>query len=247
MNTMIRFLVCDDNLEELAEIEQILKEKYHNCTITSFSTPNEVLTWFRKGQNIDIAILDIVMPDLIGTELATTLRREGFLGQILFLSFSNDFAYESYQVNASNYLLKPIIKKEFIMAVEQAQKRLLSLDQAGLMIYGSGWQRYIRFSELLLVEVKNHNLYFTLITDSNPQNRRVVKIYATLKEYLPFLDKEPRMARCHTSFYVNMDWVDMLTPKDVIIKGNIQIPITRKYAAFREKYVEWMFRERSSP
>lgn len=243
---MIRFLVCDDNLEELAEIEQLLKEQFHNCTIASFSTSNEALLWFHKRQNIDIAILDIMMPSLSGTQLAANLRQEGFTGQILFLTFSNDFAYESYQVNASNYLLKPIKKHELIMAVEQAQKKQRSLDQTGLMIYGSGWQRFIRFSELLFVEVRNHNLYFTLIPDNVNQNKTVLKIYATLKEYLPFFEQEPRMGRCHTSFYVNMDWVDMLTPKDVIIRGEIRIPITRKYAKFRERYAEWMFQERNN-
>lgn len=72
-----------------------------------------------KEQAIDIMLLDIHMPDLNGLELARTLKN---VPAIIFTTAYSEYALESYEVSAVDYLLKPIALPRFMQAIEKAIK-----------------------------------------------------------------------------------------------------------------------------
>lgn len=76
---------------------------------------------FVKENHVDIIFLDIHMPDLNGIELARTLKD---VPAIIFTTAYSEYALESYEVSAVDYLLKPIALSRFVQAVEKAIKRL---------------------------------------------------------------------------------------------------------------------------
>lgn len=76
---------------------------------------------FVKEHHIDILFLDIHMPDLNGIELARTLKE---VPAIIFTTAYSEYALESYEVSAVDYLLKPIALPRFLQAVEKAMQRL---------------------------------------------------------------------------------------------------------------------------
>lgn len=72
---------------------------------------------FCKDHHVDILLLDIHMPDLNGVELARTLKN---IPAVIFTTAYSEYALESYEVAAVDYLLKPIALPRFIQAIEKA-------------------------------------------------------------------------------------------------------------------------------
>ena len=79
---------------------------------------------FCKEHHVDIVLLDIHMPDLNGIELARTLKS---VPSIIFTTAYSEYALESYEVSAVDYLLKPIALPRFMQAIEKAIARLKGL------------------------------------------------------------------------------------------------------------------------
>ena len=79
---------------------------------------------FCKEHHVDIVLLDIHMPDLNGIELARTLKN---VPSIIFTTAYSEYALESYEVSAVDYLLKPIALPRFMQAIEKAIARLKGL------------------------------------------------------------------------------------------------------------------------
>ena len=77
-----------------------------------------------KNQQVDILLLDIHMPDLNGIELARTLPN---VPAFIFTTAYSEYALESYEVSAVDYLLKPIAFPRFEAAIEKAISKLKSL------------------------------------------------------------------------------------------------------------------------
>ena len=79
---------------------------------------------FCKEHHVDIVLLDIHMPDLNGIELARTLKS---VPSIIFTTAYSEYALESYEVSAVDYLLKPIALPRFMQAIEKAIARINGL------------------------------------------------------------------------------------------------------------------------
>lgn len=124
---MIRIAVCDDN-ELQHEIMSDLLQEY---TLTPVGSLSEIdIRFFSGGRDLildvrdkggyDIYILDMIMPDINGIELATTLRLIGDSGKIIFLTSSLEYAVASYDVEAFYYMLKPVDRQKLFRILDRA-------------------------------------------------------------------------------------------------------------------------------
>jgi two-component SAPR family response regulator len=117
---MITCLIIDDEplavqlLEDyIAQTEGLqLSHKCYNAM--------EALT-FLKNNEVDIIFLDINMPKLTGIELSSILPETQ---KIIFTTAYSEYAVESYEKNAIDYLLKPITYERFIIAIKKVEKLL---------------------------------------------------------------------------------------------------------------------------
>ena len=80
---------------------------------------------FCKEHHVDILLLDIHMPDLNGVELARTLKN---IPVVIFTTAYSEYALESYEVAAVDYLLKPIALPRFLQAIEKAIAKLRGVE-----------------------------------------------------------------------------------------------------------------------
>ena len=111
----MRIAIVDDNEEDrkylTKEITEIFSEKTkENPQITQLSSGEEfvkVLSVSEPGEFFDIVFLDIYMKELTGIDTAKKLRQIDKVAKIIFITTSNEFASESYEVNACYYLRKP--------------------------------------------------------------------------------------------------------------------------------------------
>lgn len=82
-----------------------------------------------REQKPDLLFLDIQMPNLDGMELAHSLPEET---HVVFTTAFKEYAFESYEVNALDFLLKPVRYNKFLAAIEKARKQLAPKDPPGL-------------------------------------------------------------------------------------------------------------------
>lgn len=139
---------------------------------------------FKSGQLLDAAraerftlyLLDVLMPGMTGMDAAREIRSFDAAADIIFLTTSPGFAYESYGVRAAEYLLKPINAKLLYPVLDKLYLRNQK-PQDGLTVKSNGMLVRLPFSQLSYVEVNGKHLFF------NMADGTVYEVAASMREY----------------------------------------------------------------
>lgn len=182
-----------------------------------------------KEQAFDLIFLDIQMPVLTGIELVRTMKDPP---AVIFTTAYRDYAVESYELDAVDYLLKPITFARFVQAVEKFVEQKSGANPQGLNseastesvkkdIYVNVNKKFVKviFDDILYVEsVKD---YIHIHGDGDA--------VVTKEKISEFEEKLPdNFLRIHRSFIVNIDRLTAFTAQDVEI-GHKEIPIGKSY------------------
>lgn len=230
--------VCDDNKEELDAVLSMLDawQAEHNDTLRrrTFQSAVELLESARQEQ-FTLYLLDVMMPGMDGLEAAREIRRFDDAAEIVFLSTSPGFAYESYGVRALNYLLKPI-ERETLFALldhlclrEQKNLEALTLKTSATIIR-------VPYAQISYVEVIGKHVYFHL-TDGN-----VRKVPGALKDFEAMLLLRPEFVRVHRSYIVNMLQVEELSSAGLRTFQGENLPVSRLfYPQLQKSFMALLF------
>jgi DNA-binding LytR/AlgR family response regulator len=237
---MTRILICDDNSEDLSEVYKITEDFYKNTAAASYSilkfdNPEKALEYIEDGNQVDIAVLDVLMPKMNGMELAAHMRKLGFGGYLIFLTSTNDFAAQSYSVKAFSYILKPAERREVSELLEIIEKMRQAEDRNGFPLSRKSGIRFVLYTELMYIEAMNHQLQFHLI------DGEVISTYATLKEYSQLLLDKPQMCKPQKSFIVNLDYVRNFENSAIFMRDGTRISVPKDFENYKEQWLERMF------
>lgn len=233
--------VCDDQLEELTALTDLL-----NAWQAERNVPLRYKTFRSAGDLLDAAererftlyLLDVMMPGIDGMAAAREIRCFDAAADIVFLTSSPGFAYESYGVRALEYLLKPISSKLLFPVLDQLALRE-QRPQDGLTLKAGATLVRVPFSQLAYVEVSGKHLFFH-ITDG-----QVREVVGSLKDYEPLLLARPEFMRIHRSYIVNMLQIDELSPAGVHTFSGMSLPVSRLlYPQLQKDYMQLLFAER---
>ena len=127
--------VCDDNKEYgeiVSEIIKMVAQKNNiHCNIGTYSSGASLVQAFKENK-FNIIFLDMEMPGLNGVQTGLQIREISEDPVIFYLTSHKEYAYESYEVRARNYLLKPIsapvIEKNLLECIQDNKQELLFLD-----------------------------------------------------------------------------------------------------------------------
>ena len=177
---------------------------------------------YLKNNKVDLVFLDINMPLLSGMQLASLLPA----GQLfIFTTAYSEFAVESYEKNAVDYLLKPITLDRFLKAVAKALQLLQPLQTtaqspANKMFLKSGKTIVqLEYDDIWFIEgLKDYVVFHT------GQGKHIAyKRMKELEESLP-----PQFSRVHNSYIINRDHVQRIEYNHVCM-GDSRIPVSEKY------------------
>jgi len=204
----------------------------------SFTDSVEALNWL-KDHPVNLAFMDIQMPDLNGMELSHMLP-EGT--KVIFTTAFKEFAFESYEVSAVDFLLKPIRYNKFIAAVEKAE-RLISLEcKAGNMegvesapkktmfIRVDGELRQVNFDHLIYVEGMKDYVRFHVEGEPRP-----LTTHMTMKAVEDALPTDTFM-RINRSYIVRLDKIRTVDRNLCVYIGDEIIRVTDAYREAFENY-----------
>lgn len=237
---MLRVGLCDDDKGYMEELTDMVRQwaKENKLKIELFSCDNgDKLLAQSTASHMDIVILDIVMPLLNGMDTARELRAQDTAVKLIFLTSSPDFALESYEVKAQDYLLKPVSYDRLREALDACCQMLCAEPKNMVLKTSFGFQK-LYFGDVEYAEAQNKRVVFHLRTG------REVDTPEPLHSLEDKLVSEDGFFKCHRSYLVYLPNVDHFNSTEIIMRSGRCVPIARGYAkAFQEAYFAQMFRE----
>lgn len=226
----MKCLIVDD--EPIARLGmKRLIERHPDLEIAAMLASAEEAAEYLSDNSVDIIFLDIQMPGLTGIEFA---RRIPGTAMVIFTTAYSEYAIDSYEVDAVDYLVKPIDPARFDRAVEKARNysRLLTsttddkedspVSSTPDLLVVKADRRYnrVRYSEILYIEgLKDYVILH--LSDRNLITRISVK---GIEDLLP----SANFLRVNKSYIVNLDHIDSFDTNDIYI-GDHAIAIGQTY------------------
>lgn len=231
MKEKLSCIIVDDEPLAVKLLESFVARTPELQLLGSFTDSVEAISTI-KEQKPQLLFLDIQMPDLNGMELAHMLP-EGT--RIIFTTAFKEYAFESYEVKALDFLLKPIRYNKFIAAIEKAHewfaKPSSSLDTNSIFLKVDGEYRQIAVHDILYVSGMKDYVMFYL----DGVNRPLVT-HLTMKSVEEMLPPQQFM-RVHRSYIVALDRIMKVDRNDCIYIGDEIIRVTD---AFRETFQQYL-------
>ncbi|WP_422862022.1 LytR/AlgR family response regulator transcription factor [Flagellimonas sp. W118] len=180
-----------------------------------------------SGQKIDLLFLDIEMPVLKGTDFFKSLAHKP---QVVFTTAYRDYAVDGFDMNALDYLLKPIFFDRFFLAIQKFLKSQ-NTDKKEIVIPSKGGKGDYLFVNKAKKQIKvifDSILYVESFKDYI--NIHLQEESLTIKESISSFEKrlDDRFIRLHRSYIVNSEKITAFTKNDVEV-GRIEIPIGNNY------------------
>lgn len=213
---MLRCLIIDD--EELARtLLKTYADKVDFIEVMGiFENPIEALS-IVKSQKIDLVFLDIQMPDLKGTSMAKMLPENC---QVIFTTAYAEYAIEGFELNAVDYLLKPITFERFIQAVSKLRSSKKNESDKSITVKSGYDLHKLLLDNIYFIESDGEYVHFHM-------HDHKIMSYQSLKSLEKVLDSSLFM-RVHRSYIINKTKVKALKGRDLMIE-NHSIPVSDTY------------------
>lgn len=218
--------ICDDQKNELENVRQTVSEyaQAHSelmIKVSCFLNPLDMLDDISKNGVPDIALLDICMPGVLGTELAKELQNKGGDNtDIIFLTTSSDFAVEAFSLHVNDYLTKPFTKERLIgtldRVIEKRKRRLFVPVTCGREIYR------IDLYQVMYMESKSHNVEIFL------KSGKSIKTRTALADMKTILYNVDGFISVGASYIVNLRCVQSILQTELVMTNGQNIPVPRR-------------------
>jgi DNA-binding LytR/AlgR family response regulator len=253
-------IIVDDEPLAVKLLESFVTKTPDLTLLASFTDSVEAINAV-KEQKPNLLFLDIQMPDLNGMELAHMIPSET---RVIFTTAFKEYAFESYEVKALDFLLKPIRYNKFLAAIEKAKEWYGRKEESGkrnedtpvaesedkgnlippstfhlppktLFLKVDGEYRQIAISDIIYVSGMKDYVMFYLDSE-----RRPLVTHLTMKSVEDMLPPQQFM-RVHRSFIVCLDKIKKVDRNDCIYIGDEIIHVTEAFLPAFQQYLNSKF------
>ena len=219
-------IAIDDEPLALEVIKKYVSDTPLVRLTDTFTDAIQALT-FLKTHTVDLILLDIHMPDISGLQFLQSLQQRPM---VIFTTAYAEYAVKGFELEAVDYLIKPIKFERFVKALEKARK-LMAMHTAkdvspedGFLVVKSGYSlARIKFSNIRYIEGLDDYIRIHFLDEQKP-----ILSLMSLKSVLEKLP-EAGFMRVHRSFIVSLKNVRSVRKKYIFLE-NVKIPIGDTYA-----------------
>ncbi|MCM1134560.1 MAG: LytTR family DNA-binding domain-containing protein [Clostridium sp.] len=234
---MLQIAVCEDDKAMGSYLKQLIEKRLANreeYKVEVFSTGEELL---ERGRNFDIFFMDIDLKDINGMNGIETARtiREKSGAVIIFVTALKEYVFDAFDVQAFQYLLKPIDEEKFFRALDGAVEECTPDKEEPLVIRIKGTYRSIPRENILYAENEARKVVLHLKEEQ-------ISYYAKMGDLEEILGGQ--FFRCHRGYLVNLNEVKGYDTGNIQLKnGEVILMAKQKYSAFVSAYMEFLRRK----
>lgn len=240
---MLRCLLVDDEPLALRLLTSYVERVPFLELVGTCRSALEAMTVLQR-ETVDVLFLDIQMPDLTGVEFVRSMQPQAL---VIFTTAYEQFALEGFNLNAVDYLVKPIAFERFVKAAQKAQDRLTHQQpEPAAAPTPAPAPNPTPPEDYIFVKADYHTQRLNLRDIRYLEGLKdYIKIYAgakpilTLNSLKAFEDRLPPQdfVRVHRSYIVALAHIDSIR-KNRIYMGEAIIPIGESYAEAFFKLIE---------
>ena len=233
---MLSIAVCDDEVLDCCQIagniKEVLEELDVSFIIRQFYSGKELL---QAAGDFDIIFLDVMMGGMDGMDTARLLRNKAYENILIFISSSRGYVFEAYDVEAFQYLVKPVEQGKLRSILQRAVLKFQKDSQEFVLVQSKGQTRKLFLKNIYYFEIRG----------------RVISVHSTdgifqyygqiggLEEHL----QDKGFFRCHKSFLVNLSFISRYGHQELLLDNGEKIPMAkRRQAAFEQELMDFMKR-----
>lgn len=224
-------IIIDDEPLARKAIQKLIDQTGNIESIASFNGADAAKEFLVKNK-VDLLFLDIQMPGVNGIEFARTIPKETL---VIFTTAFHEFASESYDVDAIDYLIKPVKLERFQKAVEKAQtycklfrndytnSNIENITDDYMFVRADRRMFKVHFRDILFIEgLKDYVVIYI-------ENQKVITLMniKTIHDLLP----KSFFVRVSKSYIINANKIDSVDNNTIYI-GKNEIPIGNIYRDF---------------
>lgn len=214
----ITCLIIDDEISSQKVLQYFIKETHVLVLKATCNNTAEAFKYLQLNNDVDLLFLDINMPQQSGLDFYKTLKNPP---QVIFTTAYPQYAVDGFEVNAIDYLLKPIAYERFLTAINKILSNLNTSEKEDefMVIKENKALHKVFFNNIQFVEafgdyVKVHTKEKTITTHST---------FSKLIENLP-----SNFLRTHKSFSINLNKMNHLSGNQITVDSHT-IPIGQIY------------------
>jgi two-component system LytT family response regulator len=235
----IKCIAIDDEPLALKQISSYLDKTPFLETMALCHSAFKAMEYLENNE-VDLMFVDINMPDLSGMDFVKSLTQKP---QIIFTTAYSEYAIEGFQVDALDYILKPISYASFLKSANKAktwfelnQKQTESIQTTQDSLFVKSEYKMVRifFSEIKYIESSNEYIQIHLVNDVPVTTLIRLKV---MEEQLP----KDKFMRVHRSFIVNLDRVKVIERNRIVFDQNVYIPVGDQYKENFQAFVDKTF------
>ena len=231
---MLSIAVCDDEIRVCSniatKIRDILEQMKIPCLIRQFNGGQELL---QAPEKFDIIFLDIIMRDPDGMTTAQLLRTKSPDTILIFISSSRDYVFDAYEVEAFQYLLKPVDAGKLRHVLEKAIRKTETHSSEYMLISTARQKKKLFLDDICYFEIRGRKIDIHKTDD-----------ILTYYEQISILEKSLQgkgFFRCHKSYLINLKHVDTYDRQEVTLDNGEKIMIAkRRYNDFIREILSYM-------
>lgn len=232
---MLSCLLIDDEPLALNLLESYVKSTPFLKLVAKCNSAITAIEILEK-EDVDLIFTDIQMPNLSGMEFSKMILNKKT--KIIFTTAFEEFALESYKVNAIDYLVKPISYSEFFSAANKAKLQIQDLPISTTTNYNEDYifvksdYKLIKIDLKDLIYIEGLKDYLKFYTVNSEKPILSLKSMKSLEEEL----SHKNFMRVHRSFMVNLKKITIIE-RNRIVFGQKYIPVSEKYKEIFQKFI----------
>lgn len=225
--------------------DEISAQKNLKDNLDKFSKENDFefnICFFDNGyaflgaynNQFDIIFLDIEMPGIDGMDVAKSIRKKDEKVALVFVTNLSQMAAEGYQVDALDFIIKPIKPASFNLKMKRIVSRSLSQVNTSILINDSNKETIVlNLKDIYYVETSGHYVIYHT-------TKGKIEEYGTLKQVEEKINHKKSFARCNRSYLVNLQYVEKIEKEFCIINGDRLIISRPTYKEFIKALAEYI-------